>query len=192
MIQLKNLTREGKFSFTRPGCSYQIVKQMKTFMNSDLKDLVITDGTACVGGDTLRFSLEFSRVNAIEKNFENFTALSANCGESKNVNLYNGDCIQLLENLEQDVVYFDPPWGGPEYWKLPTLRLKVGNMQLHEIVEHILATRKAKHVFIKAPANVWLDGFHNLKGVARFAVKNITKRRNSNEFYLLVCVSGAN
>ena len=86
---------------------------------------VITDATACVGGNTVSFAKHFKTVQAIELDESRYHQLKHNLdlittayggnyflGE---VRLYHGDCLSLCSQLKQDVVFVDPPWGGSAY-----------------------------------------------------------------------------
>ena len=78
----------------------------------------ITDATACVGGNTINFADHFAHVHAIEMDPLRATFLAHNVKlacDSNKVTVHQNDALELLPNLKQDIVFFDPPWGGPEY-----------------------------------------------------------------------------
>jgi hypothetical protein len=54
----------GKYSITKPDKTHIIIDIIIKTMQTD--KLVITDGTACIGGDTLAFSEKFTSVNSVE------------------------------------------------------------------------------------------------------------------------------
>ena len=35
----------------------------------------------------------------------------------ENINLINTDYLKIMENMIQDIVFMDPPWGGRNYKK---------------------------------------------------------------------------
>lgn len=93
-----------------------------------MKHLVITDMTAGVGGNVLNFSRFFKYVNAIEINKTRCDYLKHNIDLYNfiNVNCYCGDSINILINdnqISQDIVFFDPPWGGRQYKNYENLKL---------------------------------------------------------------------
>jgi site-specific DNA-adenine methylase len=78
--------------------------------------------------------------------------------KKKNVKTYNGDCQEYMNILEQDIVYFDPPWGGTDYKNAPmgTLRLQLTDrddekMDLEDIIIHM--RDKASVCVVKLPVN---------------------------------------
>jgi tRNA/tmRNA/rRNA uracil-C5-methylase (TrmA/RlmC/RlmD family) len=109
------ITEEGSYSITRRRDAERIMNILNaTFKN--IKDLTITDVTACIGGDTLNFALRFKHVHSIELNTENFEALTNNVQVygCNNVTLHNADSVKLF-NWNTHVLYLDPPWGGKDY-----------------------------------------------------------------------------
>ncbi|GLC34870.1 hypothetical protein PLESTM_000248700 [Pleodorina starrii] len=124
-----------------------------------LLPLVLTDGTACCGGNALSYARRFERVVAVEldpdraedlrhnaalvRAWDDFrragsraglaggtdaaTAAAANgdstAGGSSGppegglgaLEVMCGDYTRLTRSLRQDVVFMDPPWGGPQY-----------------------------------------------------------------------------
>jgi len=82
---------------------------MKTFTPPNS---IITDGTACVGGNTISFARSFRKVNAVEVNAKRFNMLRKNCSILKvaeKVTLRKGDYSKMHQELKQDVVFLDPP-----------------------------------------------------------------------------------
>lgn len=114
-FKMLKITKEGKYSITKWEDSYQIVKIIESFLG-DTNTLTITDCTGGIGGDTITFCHNFKIVNSIELKEEHFNILEYNCKlyGIKNVNIFNCDSSEVLR-LKQDVVYFDPPWGGKKY-----------------------------------------------------------------------------
>ena len=112
--QLK-LTEEGSYSVTRRRDGEQIIQVMKNMFKT-LNDKTITDATACVGGDAINFALHFKKVDAIEHNRKNFEVLKNNVEvfDLMNIKLHYGDCVDIYRWVS-DILYIDPPWGGPEY-----------------------------------------------------------------------------
>jgi tRNA/tmRNA/rRNA uracil-C5-methylase (TrmA/RlmC/RlmD family) len=78
---------------------------------------IITDATACIGGNTYSFSKYFMNINAIEIDFNRYQYLQNNLRvlETNNVDIYNGDLMVICQMLYQDLIFVDPPWGGPDY-----------------------------------------------------------------------------
>ena len=82
------------------------------------KDVTITDGCACVGGNVLAFSDIFKTVNAVEIDPTRCNMLKHNLEavcKRTNVAFYNEDYSKSYTSYVQDIVYLDPPWGGTLY-----------------------------------------------------------------------------
>ena len=82
-------------------------------------DLTLTDGTGNIGSDTAYLAPRFKKVNTIEKNTKTFRVLKNNIIVLglNNVNLINGDTLEKLEKIKQDIIIIDAPWGGKDYKK---------------------------------------------------------------------------
>ncbi|CAF1114891.1 unnamed protein product [Adineta steineri] len=115
--------------------------------------IAITDGTACVGGNTSSFCKKFKHVQAIELNKTRYNMLRNNLKilKHENVICYHGDYLEYLPNLQQDVVFLDPPWGGPTYKDQVEVELFIGRVPLHEVCEQLKL--RTKYIVIKAPQN---------------------------------------
>lgn len=146
------LTKEGEYSVTRRKDSQKILSIIKT-VSSHTKS--ITDVTGCVGGDTIMFGLTFEEVHSIELNKENFNALTHNVivFGLKNVKLHFGDAVHLY-NWQTDVLYIDPPWGGPQYKEALELDLSISQLRLDLWLEEILLRKnRPLYIFLKLPSN---------------------------------------
>lgn len=120
----------------------------------------ITDGTACVGGDTIRFAQKFSRVNAVELSEQRAHMLYHNvkvCGVAAKVYVYNADYVRACTSLVQDVVFMDPPWGGPQYLTQKSLDMFLGPTPLADVCKRVWPFTKC--IVLKLPMNFNQDGF---------------------------------
>ena len=148
------LTPEGLYSVTKRIDGERLI----AFLNGmipDIRKQTITDATACVGGDTLLFSLHFKKVESIEWKRHNMAALQNNVEVfgAGNVVLHEGDATRVF-NWKTDVLYVDPPWGGPDYRKLQNLELFIGSYRLDKWIEEILKrSERPKTVVLKLPRN---------------------------------------
>ena len=73
--------------------------------------------------------------------------------------MYNGDSTKIF-NWKTNVLYIDPPWGGPDYREKTNIDLYMGTYRLDEYIHHI--KRLADYIFLKVPSNYnfnRLDGF---------------------------------
>mgnify|MGYP005992738929 CR=1 FL=1 len=119
------------------------------------KESTISDLTACVGGNTINFAINFNQVNAVEINKQRCDMLNHNiCTvmKYKNVNIINADLIDVVADLQQDVLFVDPPWGGSEYKQVEYMQLFINGIPLSKIVVDTLLPH-AKYIIIKLPLN---------------------------------------
>lgn len=157
---------EGLYSISHPDDADYISYLILNCVNNN-KNLKILDTTAGVGGNTISFSKIFSQVVSIEIDKTRFKMLENNIKlyDLNNVNLINDDCKNYL-NSEYDIIFFDPPWGGPEYKTHKSLELFLGDQNLINIIEKI---PKNKYIILKLPFNYNLN---NLKEY-NFVLKKI-------------------
>ncbi|POM65186.1 S-adenosyl-L-methionine-dependent methyltransferase [Phytophthora palmivora] len=115
--------------------------------------LVVTDGTACVGGNVLSFCDFFTHVNAIENDSTRVQMLRHNLQilHKTNAKCIHANYLDVMLELQQDVVFLDPPWGGPEYKDLDKVDLFLGGLPLHEVCTRLQGS--AKCIVLKVPSN---------------------------------------
>ena len=178
------LSHQGKYSTTAYKYSRQICKHLKDNIDGDARRMTITDACGGNGGDTTTFSRMFKSVNSVEKDLVEFKYLEENITFQKldNVRLFNKSYLDT--DLTQDIVYFDPPWGGPGYKAQSNIDLFLDEKPLQEIVADIFTDNRATMVAIKAPNNFNIRKFssHVMSQLPRVQIQ----RYNMPKFYLLV------
>ena len=168
-------TKEAMYSMTYPAMATKVSRCLLDHCNKpDKTTLRITDATANVGGNVISFSQYFKHVNAIELCPVNVSALCMNIRAYKltNVTVHEGNCIDLLPFLDHDVVFFDPPWGGPFYKAYDRISLYLSEIPLETI---ILTLPSTIPVGIKAPYNFDIRNF--IKVLAPFRKIRIVSLR---------------
>jgi hypothetical protein len=152
-----------------------ILNQNKPRINPN--DLTITDTTANIGGNTLGFSFAFKKVNSVEFNSILFEGLENNCKLYKcnNINFYLNDCLEIVPKLKQDVIFFDPPWGGPSYKNHPSLDLFLNNKNIFDIIKEWKEQKLARIYVLKTPFNFNLDPFINEKSFENLQIQKLKK-----------------
>ena len=75
----------------------------------------------------------------------------------KNINIYNGNSVEIIKYLKQDVIYIDAPWGGDSYSKNDSLKLYLDNKELSEIYNKFKS--KTKIFILKLPKNYDINNF---------------------------------
>lgn len=160
------ITTEGQFSVSKKKGAKKLVDIITNIMKT--ADITITDGTANVGSDTLMLAKYFKYVNAIELDNTNFTVLKNNVDtyQYNNIKLINGDTINELNNVQQDVIYIDAPWGGRDYKKYKQLKLFMSKLELTDIYNKF--KNKTKLFIFKVPYNYDVNNF-----LMRTKVKNL-------------------
>ena len=156
---------EGLFSLTSSKIAEYITTDIINLFPTDFK-IKITDATASVGGNTIPFLLEnnFSKVNIIEKNHERFNMLVSNINLKKDdiknsYKLFNESFLDIKDTLEHDIVFIDPPWGGPDYHKKNKVQLYLDNIPLSLIINDLFNNKTLKYVVIKVPKNFDSNNF---------------------------------
>lgn len=168
-------TDEGSYSITRRRDAEQIIQIIKSTI-PDCETKSITDTTGCIGGDTLNFASIFGKVHSIELNADNFEALTNNVGVYgfTNISLYHGDCTEVYK-WASDVLYIDPPWGGPNYRTIQNLNLFLGKIRLDEWLEDILSgPYHPSFIFLKVPINYNtkpLQFLTNIKSITSYRIR---------------------
>ena len=155
------ISNESIYSITKPKDANKIIKLIKNIIGKDLKKYIITDATANVGGDTISFSKHFKKINSVELQKVHCRALNNNIKiyNCNNVKIFCNNYLTVMKKIKQDIIYFDPPWGGPEYSKKEYVNLYLGEKDLSEIVLEL--KNNAKFFIIKAPFNFDFKKFIN-------------------------------
>jgi 16S rRNA G966 N2-methylase RsmD len=167
----------GKYSISLPDKSQIITNLIGKYMGTN--DIIITDAMACVGGDTLTFSKTFNKVNACELDKTRFEYLKHNMEvfEQKNINYINDNYLSIYDKIIQDVIYIDPPWGGPEYKKKDKIKIKFDDgSSLEDLCDKIIEKKLCKLLVLKLPYNYDLIDlqFHQLTMVVLNKILIIT------------------
>ena len=128
--------------------------------------ITITDATAGIGGNTISFARIFKFVNGIELDETRCSYLvhNLNIYDITNIATYNDDCLTKLADLDQDIIFFDPPWGGKDYKKHKKLRLSLSDISMEDICKDLLTrTNKQKPTMIvlKLPLNYDIQYIYN-------------------------------
>lgn len=168
------MTEEGEYSITKRPDSKKMLQKILSIVRSTNKH--ITDLTGNVGGDTIMFGLHFKSVDSIEYNQENFEALKNNVEVFglKNVNLHFGDSTRIY-NWHTDILYIDPPWGGPDYKEKENLDLYLGDVRIDLFINTIMEKPwKPQYIFLKLPRNYNFERFSLIPKVHKFAIRNFT------------------
>jgi len=162
----------ASYSITSPAISRDTARFIASCLlkhHLHAKEAVITDGTACTGGNVFEFAHFFQHVNAVEINITRAQMLLRNVTalQLPNVCAFDNDIThpKLLHETEMfkkgSVLFLDPPWGGPGYQRIPNLTLSLGEegaqVGLAEVC--IRWSRFAQFIALKLPRNFALTQF---------------------------------
>lgn len=150
------LTDKGVYSISKPIDANWIMDCVKRSIENGTKigDMVITDSTAGLGGNTISFAKKFKAVNGVEINDIHFFVLRNNIEvlDLGNVNLVKDNYLNQLDKLKEDVVFIDPPWGGKKYHYIKYFNIRLGKIPIAKVINR-LHDKGTKYVVLKCPYN---------------------------------------
>lgn len=113
----------------------------------------VTDATACIGGNTFSFAQSYKQVLAIEKDAQRAHMLRVNMTllGMKNVTSMCGDAITVIPQSHHELIFIDPPWGGPEYKQQAKVSLSLSDMPLTQACNEF--ANYTKYIALKLPIN---------------------------------------
>ncbi|ARF11834.1 putative RNA methylase [Klosneuvirus KNV1] len=148
----------------------KISKIIKTHMEElgiDQDEIIVTDVTAGVGGDTISFAKSFNYVHAIEIDNTRVEYLKNNIAvyNCNNVTVYNNNCLNIVPLIENhNVIFIDPPWGGVDYKKYTDLRLSIDTEPIENIclkwMDPLFLKTIPKIIVFKLPKNYDIAHFY--------------------------------
>lgn len=155
------------------------------FDNLSNNNIIITDGTANIGTDSIFLSNYFNKINSVEISNINYKALTNNVNvfEKSNINTILGDIIIIIENLIQDVIYIDAPWGGRDYKKNDKMKLYLGDLEILDFYKKY--KNKAKLFIFKVPYNYDFDYLKNYIN-SKIIIYSFKKENRIKFFFLLI------
>lgn len=158
--------------YTTPSQALQINNIIKEYINFDS---VITDATACIGGNTTYFEKDFKVVIAVEKDPDIFKILKGNTTKSVN---YNCSYVDVMYTIQQDLVFIDPPWGGPNYKHEENLTLLLDDINVLDIIDSIY--HFTRFVALKVPNNFNSSQLNENFWLHKIYTINTYKKHNYN------------
>jgi hypothetical protein len=177
------VTTEGIYSISSNKGSSKLVYLLEKYFNTT--KITVTDGTANNGSDSIALALKFKHVNSIELDKTNYDVLKNNIGvyNLKNIDIYNGNTIELIPKLTQDVIYIDAPWGGQNYKDYQKMELYLGNLQLGEVYNKF---KKMTKLFVfKIPKNYDFTNFIQITMVTKYYIHAYISKNNVIKYFLL-------
>ena len=139
---------EYKTIFSTENQAQQINKIILKYVNNDV---IITDATACIGGNSYFFAKDFKFVNSVEINENLFEILNCNLRNFKNKQIFRCSFNIIKYILKQDVIFIDPPWGGSMYKTKKKIDLYLDDINVFEIIDSLY--NYTKLIALKVPNN---------------------------------------
>ena len=180
--QLK-ISNIGIYSMTRYKMAKKICKIIIRLNNT--KKLIITDALGNVGGMTILFAKYFKYVNTCEIINLHSNIIKNNLqvyNYDKKVNIINDDYFNIMFKIKQDIIFFDPPWGGTNYKNNDGLILQINNVNIWCIINSLL--KYAKYILVLIPYN--FSGSDLLKISSRFEIIILDKKKQNSHRLLIV------
>lgn len=138
-------------------------------LNIESEEIIITDATAGVGGDTISFAKSCNHVNSIEIDKTRVEYLKNNITvyDCNNVSVYNDSCLNIVPLIENhNVIFVDPPWGGVDYKKYTDLRLDIDKEPIENLclkwMDPPYMKTVPKVIVLKLPKNYDIAYFYRM------------------------------
>lgn len=181
LYQLSNI---GQYSIIYPQYAENISIIIFSYFNNK-KNLTITDATANMGGMSMIFSKYFN-VNAIEIIPFHCNILTNNMKHFPNkypYKIYCYDYLDIMMDLKQDIIFFDPPFGGKDYKKEKNLDLYLDNINIVDIVNTLFKYKKTQIIVLRLPINYRFN-----KLLKHFSQSNTYTFYNNNKPYFFLTI----
>jgi len=144
---------EGMYSLSHKKDADELSKIIK----DKYGDIKIMDGTSGIGGNSISFGKNFSNVISIEMNQIRFSMLLENLKNNSVENkTFCGNFLDFLD-MDFDLIFLDPPWGGPGYKNQKSVKIFINDKSLTEITKEL--KEKGKIIIWKLPFNYYLEDF---------------------------------
>ncbi len=118
--------------------------------------LRVLDAFCGVGGDSIALAKAGHLVIACDTNEDRLKATQQNAEIYKvapRITFEESCALDAIDDHEFDVAYFDPPWGGPDYYKKEQFRLRDFAVDGNILIENALEQEKCHTVVFKIPTN---------------------------------------
>ena len=167
----------GDYSITPSSEAYKMAKLLHNILKDNQESITITDSTCGNAGNAIQFAYFFSHVNAVELSKQHFDICKNNIDiyKLKNVTMINDDYLNIMTTLKQDIIFIDPPWGGPTYKEYNKIPLYLGKQRIEQIISDIMRLNLAKIIGVKIPYNFDLHTFYETIHYKYISIINFNK-----------------
>ena len=186
------ITDIGVYSITKKNEAFFITNLITKFFGNE--KLSITDSTACIGGNSISFLLneQVNHVNCVELNKLHFDILKSNIKSYKDfdkVTFINDNYLKVMNDIKQDVIFFDLPWGGVDYKKNEQIMLGLYDDNNNYIkISDIINEQKnrTKLQVLKLPLNFDFTNFFHEINYNKIKIHKIFNKFTKKLCYFLV------
>jgi 16S rRNA G966 N2-methylase RsmD len=193
---LLKLDEEAAYSVTDQVTADRMTQDLVRVLGPGVaKSATLCDATACIGGNAMSFARAFKHVVAIESDTTRFAYLQHNLHVLgfHNVHCVHGDSVKevswnhstgsrlALRSLRSkaplyDVIFIDPPWGGPDYKTQTLVSLELSNVPLADLCKEWAP--HTRYIAIKTPTNFDKETFTAATaGVLELVHRNVMLRK---------------
>jgi hypothetical protein len=206
------IAENSYYSCLMPYHAKQVADIIETYFGDKSNINNIMDATANIGCDTINFRTRFDAncislevdllvYNCLAQNQKNFTAetvIDSTKIPDENFSVHC-NCLEFIKGFKKkmDFVYFDPPWGGADYWMKKDMMLFLEydgeSIPIYTVVRSVLEEGFTKTVIVKIPFNFNLSLFICQMADITYeyhVVMKPKKKRKYNEriaFSILIC-----
>jgi len=190
---LLKLDEEAAYSVTDQVTADRMTQDIVHVLGAD-SAISLCDATACIGGNTMSFARAFKHVVAIESDPIRFGYLQHNLNVMgiHNVRCIHGDsAVEVSWNHAlggsgskapsvakplYDVIFVDPPWGGPDYKTQANVSLELSGRPLADLCKEWAPF--TRYIAIKTPTNFDRESFMaDTQGILELVHKNVMLRK---------------
>ena len=186
-VNIRNLqlTNIGVYSISTPMISNNLIlfiKDLSPYIKKPYKNLSITETNGGLGGFSIRLAEHFNELNIVEINPMHSKIIVNNLKEygfeenkSKNIQIINDDYMNVMDDLYNDIIISDPPWGGPEYATAKSIRLGMNNIDITCVINHLYDRNRFRIFILMTAKNFDLQSFINIIKSPDIVIKNMGK-----------------
>jgi hypothetical protein len=189
------LTRYSMYATSLPDHTEFLLDVLALYF-SDLKQLIITDATACIGGNARMFIGKFRYVNIVDisklhidilkHNFK-VLGLNSNVGDFR---IYNKNYLSIGASLKQDIIFLDVPWGGVDYRLHSNKELFLFDSNKEPVGLSDLINKKlylhAKMIVVKVPNTYDISVFRKMGIFKSVNTINVMSRPNKIIYSMVI------
>jgi 16S rRNA G966 N2-methylase RsmD len=178
-LRMMKLDETAKFSVTDARTADRITKLALDLPGMTAESRFV-DGCACVGGNLISFARVVRNVSGFELDASRYSMLVNNIAVAGvRASAYNVDLTRLImcdrggdalaTNIEitarfalcaSDLLFMDPPWGGPEVWEAPmnSVELQMSRVDIADLCRRVAGPGfRTRYILLKLPPNYKLD-----------------------------------